>query len=146
MPETSTIPVLELWQWGALCRESWISTGQRICWHAGIGESAYYLLSSVSCLHYWPDEELWNHVTAYEYEENRFIKMCKMENRKENKMGIMPVPKLVISMSLPIMVSMLIKKYIFDSKNLEWICILGIRAMCVCIRTYPNEERLESDF
>lgn len=58
-------------------------------------------------------------MTAYEYEENRFIKMCKMENRKENKMGIMPVPKLVISMSLPIMVSMLIKKYIFDSKNLE---------------------------
>lgn len=32
-----------------------------------------------------------------------------MENRKENKMGTMPVPKLVISMSLPIMVSMLIQ-------------------------------------
>lgn len=37
------------------------------------------------------------------------LSCVKMENRKENKMGIMPVPKLVISMSLPIMVSMLIK-------------------------------------
>lgn len=32
-----------------------------------------------------------------------------MESSKENKMVIMPEPKLVISMSLPIMVSMLIQ-------------------------------------
>lgn len=29
--------------------------------------------------------------------------------RKENKMGTMPIPKLVITMSLPIMVSMLVQ-------------------------------------
>ena len=31
-----------------------------------------------------------------------------MEARKENKMGIQPVGKLLVSMSLPVMVSMLI--------------------------------------
>lgn len=32
-----------------------------------------------------------------------------MENRKENKMGTLPIPKLLVSMSVPIMVSMLIQ-------------------------------------
>ena len=32
-----------------------------------------------------------------------------MEARKENKMGIQPVGKLLVSMSLPVMVSMLIQ-------------------------------------
>lgn len=32
-----------------------------------------------------------------------------MEQRKENKMGVMPVPKLLVSMSVPIMASMLIQ-------------------------------------
>lgn len=32
-----------------------------------------------------------------------------MENRKENKMGTLPIPKLLVSMSLPIMASMLIQ-------------------------------------
>ncbi len=32
-----------------------------------------------------------------------------MMMQKENKMGIMPVPKLVVSMSFPIMVSMLVQ-------------------------------------
>ena len=32
-----------------------------------------------------------------------------MEERKENKMGFWPIPKLLISMSLPIMTSMLIQ-------------------------------------
>ena len=33
----------------------------------------------------------------------------KMEARKENKMGTMPVSRLLISMSLPIMISMLVQ-------------------------------------
>ncbi|MBP0981415.1 MAG: MATE family efflux transporter, partial [Oscillospiraceae bacterium] len=34
---------------------------------------------------------------------------CQVEERKENKMGFWPIPKLLISMSLPIMTSMLIQ-------------------------------------
>ena len=32
-----------------------------------------------------------------------------MEKRKENKMGVMPVPRLLVTMSLPIMASMLVQ-------------------------------------
>lgn len=32
-----------------------------------------------------------------------------LENRKENKMGVMPIPKLLVSMSVPIMASMMIQ-------------------------------------
>ena len=32
-----------------------------------------------------------------------------MENRQENKMGVMPVKKLIITMSLPMMASMLVQ-------------------------------------
>lgn len=42
-----------------------------------------------------------------------------MMMQKENKMGIMPVPKLVVSMSFPIMVSMLLLSRCFGI-NYVW--------------------------
>lgn len=35
----------------------------------------------------------------------------KKQDEKENKMGVMPIPKLVISMALPLMLSLLVQSY-----------------------------------
>ncbi|MSS62407.1 MATE family efflux transporter [Velocimicrobium porci] len=37
--------------------------------------------------------------------------MAELQQRKENKMGVMPVPKLLITMSLPMMLSMLVQAF-----------------------------------
>ena len=37
--------------------------------------------------------------------------MAELQQRKENKMGVMPIPKLLITMSLPMMLSMLVQAF-----------------------------------
>ena len=51
-------------------------------------------------------------------------KEVQMENMKENKMGVMPVKKLVVSMSLPMMVSMLVQALynVVDSIFVAKVC------------------------
>ncbi|MBQ3168724.1 MAG: hypothetical protein IJB99_03080, partial [Clostridia bacterium] len=46
---------------------------------------------------------------VYNNEEKRNAPMSQTPARTENKMGVMPVNRLLISMSLPIMISMLVQ-------------------------------------
>ena len=58
------------------------------------------------------------------------------EQRKENKMGVMPVRKLVISMSLPMMISMLVQALynIVDSMFVSYISQDALAAVTLHFR------------
>ena len=48
---------------------------------------------------------------------------------KENKMGVMPIGKLIITMSLPIMISMLVQALILLRDNYVNLNVIGLK-MC----------------
>ena len=48
---------------------------------------------------------------CYNYSVNEKIKEEKMTNQKENKMGIMPIGKLIFTMSIPMVISMLVQAF-----------------------------------
>ena len=58
------------------------------------------------------------------------------ENIKENKMGVMPVKKLVIDMSLPIMISMLVQA-LYNVVDSIFVSMLGEAALTAVTVAFP---------
>ena len=65
-------------------------------------------------------------------------KTLKKENVKENKMGIMPVKKLVITMSLPMMFSMLVQA-LYNIVDSIFVSRISERALSAVTLAYPMQ-------
>lgn len=59
-----------------------------------------------------------------------------MEQRKENKMGTMPVPKLLLTMSFPIMISMLVQA-LYNVVDSIFVAQLGENALTAVSLSFP---------
>ncbi|MBR6398795.1 MAG: MATE family efflux transporter, partial [Lachnospiraceae bacterium] len=59
-----------------------------------------------------------------------------MENRQENKMGVMPVKKLIITMSLPMMVSMLVQA-LYNVVDSIFVARLSENALTAVTLAFP---------
>lgn len=63
-------------------------------------------------------------------------KVKKLEQRKENKMGVMPVPKLLVSMSVPMMVSMMIQA-LYNVVDSIFVAKIGEEALTAVSLAFP---------
>ena len=59
-----------------------------------------------------------------------------MENRQENKMGVMPVKKLIITMSLPMMASMLVQA-LYNVVDSIFVAQLSENALTAVTLAFP---------
>ncbi len=59
-----------------------------------------------------------------------------MENRKENKMGVLPIPKLLVSMSVPIMASMMIQA-LYNVVDSIFVAKIGEDALTAVSLAFP---------
>ncbi len=61
--------------------------------------------------------------------------------RKENKMGVMPVKQLIISMSLPMMISMLVQA-LYNVVDSIFVARLGENALTAVTLAFPMQNML----
>jgi len=66
-----------------------------------------------------------------------------MENQRENKMGVMPVKQLIISMSLPMMISMLVQA-LYDVVDSMFVARLSEDALTAVTLAFPMQNALIS--
>lgn len=59
-----------------------------------------------------------------------------MEQQKENKMGVMPIPKLLVTMSLPIVISMLVQA-LYNIVDSIFVAKLGENAFAALTLSFP---------
>ncbi len=64
--------------------------------------------------------------------------MIKLENIKENKMGVMPINKLILTMSVPIMISMLIQA-LYNIVDSMYVAMISEEALTAVSIAFPYQ-------